>query len=462
MVGTKKSSNVKQTKDTLSKSNKDLGIKKSLKSAKTTKETDTLSKSNKDTGISNSTKKVETKTKKDVSSDKDLKNSDSLKVETKKTSKTNKQKVSESKLWKITSSILVIIVLFLAIVIGLRLFTGNLDNNNFEDDLDKKVDVLNNPVTEDIVTRATTSQNDDLYGLLIVEDSSCTNCNVDYFSDQIKTNLIPELSIEKIEYTSDVGKIIIENLGIKIAPVYLFTKSVDKRDDWEKLANVLIPVEIVGTNYYLLNPMVLESKVLIENPIQTPTAITIGNKNAKVTLVEFSDFECPVCALMKGSPKLSSEFKVQSPDFVPTIPKIMEEYVETGKVKYIFYNLPVDRIHKSARAAHNAALCANAQNEFKSYSDELYNQREIWVDSNNTNEVLINFASELGLSKSQFKTCINEQTYNTQIDEEIKLAMPYGVGGTPTYFVNKQILSGLTDYETFSSIIDAELAKVDN
>jgi protein-disulfide isomerase len=460
MVETKKSSNVKQTKDTLSKSDKDLGIKKSLKSVKKTKKTDILSKSNKGTGILNSSKKVEIKTSKDISSEKDLKNSDSLKVEIKKTNKTNKQKVPESKLWKISSAVLVIIVLFLAVVIGLRFLTGHMDNNNFEDNLDKKVGGLNNPTTGDIVTGATNSQNDGLYGLLIIEDSSCTNCNVDYFTEQIKTNLIPELSIEKIEYTSDVGKVVIDNLGIKIAPVFLFTKSIDKRDDWEKLANVLIPVEISGTNYYLLNPLVLDSKVLIENPIQTTTAITIGNEDAKVTLVEFSDFECPVCALMKGSPKLSEEFKAQSQDFIPTIPKIMEEYVETGKVKYIFYNFPIDRIHPSARAAHNAALCANEQDAFKAYSDELYNQRETWVDSNNTNEVLINFAEELNLDKSQFKTCLSEQKYNSQIEEEMELAMPYGVGRTPTYFVNKQIISGLTNYETFSSIIDAELEKV--
>jgi protein-disulfide isomerase len=426
MVETKKKSPVKKTED------------KSVKKTKVTEKK----------VVKKSTKKIDAKdTKNNKSEEKKSKDTKSSEI----SQKSHKKRISESNMWKITSIVLVIMVLFLAIVIGIRFFTGTLSDNSFQEDLDKKVEGLNNPNLN-----TTNSAN---YGLLVIEDSTCESCNVDYFTEQIKTNLMPEVVIEKIEYSTDVGQTVINSLGIKIAPVFLFTESVDTREDWAKLESVLIPVQVAGAKYYLLNPMVLESKILIETPIQTDTAIVIGNKNAKVTLIEFSDFECPVCALMKGSPKLSAEFKAQSPDFVPTIPKVMEEYVDSGKVKYIFYNFPIDRIHKSARAAHNAALCANEQDNFKAYSDELYNQREAWVDANNTNEVLTEFATDLGLIESQFTTCLDTQKYNSQIDEEMQLALPYGVGGTPTYFVNKQIISGLTDYETFSKIIESELAK---
>jgi protein-disulfide isomerase len=446
MVETKKSSLVKKAEEkSVSKTkstNKKVVKKSQAKIVKTEKKV-----------VKKPTTKATTKVGKKVDNKKETKDTKTSKVESKTT---HKKRISESNMWKITSAVLVIMVIFLAVVIGIRFFTGSLSDNSFEDDMNKKVDDLNNQKENGVKT------NDGNYGLLIIEDSECTNCNVEFFADQIKTNLIPELAIEKIEYSSDVGQTVIDSLGIKIAPIFLFTESTDTREDWEKLESVLIPVEVVGTKYYLLNPMVLESKVLIEEPIQTQTAITLGNKDAKVTLVEFSDFECPVCALMKGSPKLSEEYKAQSPDFVPTIPKIMKEYVDSGKVKYVFYNFPIDRIHKSARAAHNAALCANEQDKFKEYSDELYNQRETWVGSNNTNQVLKDFTTELNLNKEDFNTCLDEQKYNRQIDEEMQLAMPYGVGGTPTYFVNKQIISGLTDYETFKAVIETELEKANN
>lgn len=401
-------------------------------------------------------KKTQTKSTKKSDSKKESDKKVESKVDTKtsKTSETKKKKISEAKMWKVLSTILVIVVLFLAVAIGIRFFSTD---NTFESDLDKKVEDLNNPVAN---TNNQEKAEDIKSSLLIVEDKTCANCQVDFLAEQIKINLIPNLTVEKVEYDSEVGLSITNQLGIKIAPIFLFSKNLEQRDDWEKLASVMIPVQISGEDLLLLNPMAIEFKTLIEEPIQTETAITIGDENAKVTLVEFSDFECPVCALMKGSPKLTEEFKAQNADFVPTIPKIMEEYVETGKVKYVFYNFPIDRIHPSARAAHNAGLCANEQSKFKEYSDSLYENREEWVESKDKiNEVLIEFADDLELDKSEFETCLNNQKYNSQIDEEMKLALPYGVAGTPTYFVNKQIISGLVDYETFKSVIESELDK---
>lgn len=444
MVETKKKSSVKKTVDKSVKTTKKTDVKVQKKIAVKSKKTVTKV-------TSKATKKVDKKLVK--------------KTETKKEIKINKKKtrVSDVNLWKISSIILVIVVLFLAVVIGLRFFNGSLSDNTFEDDLNKKVNDLNNPTNTITNTNNNDNTSTPTYELLIVEDSTCGNCNVDYFADQIKANLIKDLVVTKIEYSSHEGQIVTSNLGIKIAPVFLFSKSIDLRDDWEKLENVLIPVNIANTDFYLLNPMVLESKILIEDVILLDSAVVIGNPDAKVTLVEFSDFECPVCAIMKGSPILFEGYKIQNPEFTEaTIPKVFEKYIDTGLVKYVFYNFPIDRIHSSARKAHNAALCANEQEQFKAYSDILYSDRESWVGVNNTEEVLIEFAQTLDLSKSQFKECLTSQKYNTQIDKEIELALPYGVAGTPTYFVNKQVISGIVDFETFSAVIESELEKSNN
>jgi protein-disulfide isomerase len=184
--------------------------------------------------------------------------------------------------------------------------------------------------------------------------------------------------------------------------------------------------------------------IVVVTEEEPPTVVlppTKGSPEAKVTMVEFSDFLCPFCA----------QFAIW------TLPKIEEEYVETGKVKLIFRNLPIHG-EVAARAAE-AALCAHEQGQFWEYHDRLF------ADSLNrgrkafTPENLVALAVELGLDGEGFELCLDSRRYSSAVEEDIAEGKRLGVQGTPTFFINDRKIVGAQPYENFRRVIEEELGK---
>lgn len=377
-----------------------------------------------------------------------------------KIEKKDKKKVVEKKFkkklnfWKIAFWVLLIVVIFLGVSIGVRYYSGVYDKA-FEDEVNDRVNKLNGNSS---VVEGNLSVK---FEMVVIEDSSCEECQVDYFIDGIKENLLDDLEVKRVEADSEAGKQVLDSLGVKFAPVFIFSKNIEQAATWSSLEPYVFPIDLGGVSFYLLNPNVVLAKILTEEIEVLPSAVVLGNKDAEVTIYEFTDFECPVCALVKGEENLSSLVLKQDPTFVAPMPKIYEEYVETGKVKYVFYNFPIDRIHKNARLAHNAGMCANEQSKFKKFSDKLFLDRSEWVEINGlVKDVFLGFAEDLKLDGKRFEKCLDSLKYDDQINSEIEAALPYGLAGTPTFFVNKNVLIGLKSYDEFKSVIDKELEKV--
>lgn len=167
-----------------------------------------------------------------------------------------------------------------------------------------------------------------------------------------------------------------------------------------------------------------------------------GDSKAPVTIVEFSDFQCPYC----------SKF-VQM-----TLNPILEDYVKTGKVKVAFRNFPLDG-HSGSMPAALAASCANEQNKFWEMHDLLFIQQADWSGSEKIADVFKGYAKKLGLDATKFSDCYKSQKYATAIRKELIDGVSVGVNGTPSFFINGKDLSGAMPYDTvFKPIIDAELA----
>lgn len=169
-----------------------------------------------------------------------------------------------------------------------------------------------------------------------------------------------------------------------------------------------------------------------------------GNPQAKVTILEFSDYLCPYCARFS----------------VLTLPKIEENYVKAGKVRLIFRHLPVHG-EPSTRAAE-AALCAHEQGQFWEYHARLF---AISLNESGTalsSERLRAVARELGLDGERFNLCLSSHRYGQAIQGDIAEAKRLGVTGTPTFFINSQKIIGAQPYETFREAIEEELAKDDD
>lgn len=159
-----------------------------------------------------------------------------------------------------------------------------------------------------------------------------------------------------------------------------------------------------------------------------------GPENAKVTIVEFSDFQCPYCAQ-------ASE----------TVKQIRDKYGD--KVRFVFRQFPLS-FHKNAHSAAGAALAAHAQGKFWPYHDRLFEKQEA-LDRKS----LEGYAQELGLDLAAFKRGLDDGTFNGQIDADIALARDAKVDGTPTMFINQKRAPNPTEFDAVAPMIEAALTE---
>jgi len=179
-------------------------------------------------------------------------------------------------------------------------------------------------------------------------------------------------------------------------------------------------------------------------PPQQPTSSKVsvdddpvlGNKNAQVTLIEFSDYECPFCKR----------------HFDQVYPSLKKDYIDTGKVKMVIYVNPPIEMTK-------AALCAQEQNKFIEFHDYTFaHQKEITQEA----DIKI-FANNAGLDSTKFDVCYASDKYNAlagngnQPGKWYQEGVARGVDATPTFFVNGQKFVGAYPYSEFQKIIDEKL-----
>ena len=211
----------------------------------------------------------------------------------------------------------------------------------------------------------------------------------------------------------------------------------------EELENALAKLELKILEKQLpTNQPNIPLKISIDNdPI-------IGNPDAPITIVEFSDFQCPFCA----------RFHVE------TLPLIMNEYINEGQVKLVFRDFPIQNIHPNAVPASIAAECANEQGKFKQMYHMLFEKQKEWNNLETPYAVAIfnQYASEMQLEEEKFALCLKNAKYLEEVQNDVDDGRTYGVTGTPGFFIgNDQVgfveLKGAQPFESFKKIIDSQL-----
>jgi protein-disulfide isomerase len=185
-----------------------------------------------------------------------------------------------------------------------------------------------------------------------------------------------------------------------------------------------------GINIFFEKPMRPTFDVKVGN------AASYGDKNAKVTIVEFSDFQCPYCD--QGAKVLAD---------------IKKKYGKKVQVAFKQYPLP---FHSQAKDAAVAALCMNEQSNelFWKMHDQMFaDQSKLAVDS------LKATAKSLGADAKKFNKCLDDKKYLGQVEKDIQEGQDIGVKSTPTFFVNGQLVAGAMPLDVFSELIDQELSK---
>ena len=160
-----------------------------------------------------------------------------------------------------------------------------------------------------------------------------------------------------------------------------------------------------------------------------------GDKNAPVTIVEFSDYECPFC----------EKFYTQ------TLPQIEENYIKTGKVKLIYRDFPLG-FHAQAQKAAEAAECAGEQGKYYEMHNLLF-EKGVAGGVSSFKE----YAKEIKLDTTKFDQCLDSGKMSSEVQKDAADGGKYGVQGTPAFFINGKLLSGAQPYSVFQQAIEAEL-----
>lgn len=158
-----------------------------------------------------------------------------------------------------------------------------------------------------------------------------------------------------------------------------------------------------------------------------------GDFNAPITLVEFSDFECPFCER-----------------HYPTLKKILSDYA--GKVRLVYKHFPLS-FHPNSQKAAEASECADEQGKFWEYHDKLFENQAAGYSVDKFKK----WADELGFNAKKFNDCLDTDKYASKVAADEQEGQNDGVQGTPATFVNGQLVSGAVPLESFKSIIDSLL-----
>lgn len=154
-----------------------------------------------------------------------------------------------------------------------------------------------------------------------------------------------------------------------------------------------------------------------------------GNKNAKITIVEFTDYQCPFCSR-----------------FHDTMKQVMAKYPK--QVRWVLKHFPLESIHPYARKAALAAECAGEQKKFWEYTDEIFANQASLNDA-----YLATVAKNLKLDTNKFNSCLSSEKYASKVNADLQLGQTYGVRGTPGSFINGTTIPGAVPFEQIDAMI---------
>ncbi|OGG85752.1 hypothetical protein A2392_03105 [Candidatus Kaiserbacteria bacterium RIFOXYB1_FULL_46_14] len=201
-----------------------------------------------------------------------------------------------------------------------------------------------------------------------------------------------------------------------------------KKHFW-KIAALIALLVLGGAVYY--------SKQASKNANEgvVVTAHIKGNVAAKVELIEYSDFQCPACS-----------------QFAPYVKELMDEYA--AEIRFEYRHFPLITIHPQAIPAARAAEAASQQGKFWEMHDKLFENQNTWSKSSNPNALFVQYAEELGLNITLFKTHLDSSLIADAIDKSFEDARTRGFAGTPTFLLNGEQME-FTTFEEFRGAIDA-------
>lgn len=206
---------------------------------------------------------------------------------------------------------------------------------------------------------------------------------------------------------------------------------------WGGIASIVV-LSIFG----LIKLTTHDSSVLSSTQINLPPIgkedLAFGEKKSKITLIEYSDFQCPACAIASSY-----------------IQQALNDY--NGKILFVYRFFPLSQIHKNSLISAKGAYAAHLQDKFLEMKQLLFANQNSWGEADDAQEIFLAYAQELGLNPEQFTKDLEAEATKNFIYKQAEEGINLGINVTPTIFLNGRKINNPKTYEEFKQLIEAEL-----
>lgn len=199
------------------------------------------------------------------------------------------------------------------------------------------------------------------------------------------------------------------------------------------------PTEAITPTKTEVTPTASPSASPTQAPKLDASKFILGDPNTIQSIVAYYDFECVYCS-----------------DFVKDVlPQLVQEYVDTGKVKIIFKNYPLTN-HTAASVAHNAAMCSSVKGDFWDFHEILFSKQKEWAGKpeQEVKTLMKSYFQSTGVKDSNYDACVDSNQYGTYVENDKNEGRSQGVTGAPTFIIGDKTLVGYQPIESFRAILD--------
>lgn len=220
-----------------------------------------------------------------------------------------------------------------------------------------------------------------------------------------------------------------------------------RRKTW-LVGGAAIALALIAGIYLVTKPPEPDSGAL---PVADPEAppfpaevdrfgVSVGPEDAPVVVREFADYQCPGCAVFSEASR-----------------RLKEQYVDSGQVRFVFFDLPL-RQHQNAMPAAMAARCAGDQDSYWAMHDRLFDNQSDWNSSSDPVATFSRYASDMGLDERRFRRCMTTDLHREDIEQSLRVARQLQVARTPTVIVDNIMLTR-PGWGQLSAVVERELAQ---
>lgn len=276
---------------------------------------------------------------------------------------------------------------------------------------------------------------DPLVKLQVITDENCSSCDPSEALVWLR-RVLPTLEATKVNVSDPAGQALIAHFSLTTLPTFIFSKDILHTSFYSQASSLFAEAE--GRYFFDMAKIGLPVGKYLTLPEVADNEIVFGPRDAKVTVIEFSDFQCPYC-------------KTFHQDLMTTLKTYGDQ------VRFVYKNLPLS-FHPQAESAALASLCAREQGKFALYADYLFTKQDEWAKTKDTQKFK-DYAWWLRLDGRKFSQCLDQKKYADTVKADKEEATRFAVSATPGTFINSTFLNGAVSALDIRHAIDQELAK---